>query len=236
MKAKECLCRFNFFSEFMKGKRQFSKAEVEEIERLISKKVMASSSEQKSVRRHIRKLGFYASDFGLGGGYTVNDFRSVVVIIGESLFTSKPTNTKVSKLKPKSNKQSDEDYIIDLCDEVLGLQSSRQHRFDFLRGDTGVKLPVDAYYSSLNLVVEYYERQHTERVNFFDKRITSSGISRGEQRKKYDQLRQTELPKNRINLIIFDYSEFLHTSNKRLIKNRKEDWEVIKRKLGCFNK
>lgn len=46
---------------------------------------------------------------------------------------------------------SDEKYIIDLCDEVLGEQAKRQHTFDFLRGDPNSagkrrKLPVDAFY------------------------------------------------------------------------------------------
>jgi len=38
----------------------------------------------------------------------------------------------------------DEEYILDLCDEVIGRRSLRQHRFFFLRGDSGRKLPVDA--------------------------------------------------------------------------------------------
>ena len=127
--------------------------------------------------------------------------------------------------------QSDEAYIVDLCDEVLKHKSLRQHRFDFLRGDTGVKLPVDAYYPTLNLVIEYYERQHSESVPHFDKRMTASGISRGEQRKLYDERRRIELPKNGIDLIIFDYTEFQHTSGKRLIRDTVNDTEVIKRKL-----
>lgn len=58
--------------------------------------------------------------------------------------------------------QADEAYIIDLCDRVLGLTALRQHRFDFLRGDrdrrgTCRKLPVDAFYPSLPLVIECRE-------------------------------------------------------------------------------
>lgn len=53
----------------------------------------------------------------------------------------------------------EERYALDICDEVLEASSSRQHRFDFLRGDcrpgrTPRKLPVDAYYSDLSLVIE----------------------------------------------------------------------------------
>jgi len=92
---------------------------------------------------------------------------------------------------------SDESYIIDLCDRVLNLKAKRQHRFDFLRGDPGknrrcAKLPVDAYYEELKLVVEYRERQHTESVPLFDKRLTCSGCAREEQRRRYDQRRQVQ--------------------------------------------
>ncbi|GAA3781135.1 hypothetical protein GCM10022271_11760 [Corallibacter vietnamensis] len=224
----------------MKGRSQFTLEEAKEIEKLIELKLKADSVKQKGIRNKIRKLGFYASDFGLRGGYTVQDFRNTITISSErtSASISKPiNNTKVIK-KPvkdsntsKPKKQSDEAYIIDLCDEVLKLKASRQHRFDFLKGDTGVKLPVDAYYISLNLVVEYYERQHTEAVLHFDKRMTVSGMSRGEQRKRYDERRRIELPKKGIKLIIFDYSEFEHYSNKRLVRNKLEDIKVIKQKL-----
>src|SRR5205823_2918968 len=51
----------------------------------------------------------------------------------------------------------DESYVIDLCDEILDEHASRQHRFDWLRGDAGssgttVALPVDAYYARRCLV------------------------------------------------------------------------------------
>ena len=59
-----------------------------------------------------------------------------------------PSNYK-GKKKRKSRADSDEYYVIDLCDEVLGRKASRQHRFDFLTGDTGKRLPVDAYYEEL---------------------------------------------------------------------------------------
>jgi hypothetical protein len=127
--------------------------------------------------------------------------------------------------------KSDESYVIDLCDEVLKQKASRQHRFDFLKGDSGTKLPVDAYYPSLNLVVEFKEKQHTEEVNFFDKRQTVSGVGRGEQRKLYDQRRRDVFPEYGIKLIELDYSDFEHTRGKKLVRNREEDLKVIKKKI-----
>jgi hypothetical protein len=59
---------------------------------------------------------------------------------------------------------SDEAYVLDLCDAILREPASRQHRFDWLVGDPGRNgrsraLPVDAYYAARRLVVECRERQ-----------------------------------------------------------------------------
>lgn len=132
----------------------------------------------------------------------------------------------------RGREKSDEAYVINLCDEVLGLTASRQHHFDFLRGDAGTMLPVDAYYEKLKLVVEYYERQHTENVDFFDNKQTVSGVSRGEQRRKYDERRKTVLPQHGINLVIISYSDF--GSAKKLARNHDEDVKVVKEKLKNY--
>lgn len=135
---------------------------------------------------------------------------------------------------------SDEYYVIGLCDEVLGLKASRQHTFDFLRGDgmPGKKLPVDAYYPELNLVVEYRERQHSESVAFFDKKTTVSGVSRSEQRRIYDQRRRDILPKHGIWLVEISYADLKHNSRKRLIRDRQGDLIVIRKlfQVGEFDK
>ena len=84
----------------------------------------------------------------------------------------------------------------------------------------------------MNLLIEFKEKQHTEEVNFFDKRQTVSGVNRGQQRFIYDQRRRDVLPENGIMLIEFDYSEFEHTSKKKLVRNKIADINVIKSKLG----
>jgi hypothetical protein len=154
------------------------------------------------------------------------------------------SRTKVGQLSPtKVVKQSnsDESYVIDLCDGALGLKASRQHRFDFLLGDPSpngksVKLPVDAYYESVSLVVEYRELQHSESVSFFDKadKVTVSGVHRGEQRRIYDERRRAVLPQNGISLVEISYSDFQFDSKKRIIRDREKDLIVIKRKLDTF--
>ena len=123
----------------------------------------------------------------------------------DTLRLTVPAVTSTSRVRKKrqSRKQSDENYVIDICYNILGEQSLRQHRFDFLRGDTGTKLPIDAFYPEHNLVIEYKERQHSEPVKHFDKPhvITASGVHRGEQRTIYDQRRRTVLAEQKIKLI-----------------------------------
>jgi hypothetical protein len=137
-----------------------------------------------------------------------------------------------------ARRDSDESYVLNLCDEVLGMPGLRQHRFPFLLGDVGssgrrVRLPVDAYYPDLRLVIEYREIQHTRPIAHFDKpnRLTISGVHRGEQRKVYDQRRREVLPGNGVTLIELDHSLFSHTPQGRLHRVPIEDQAVVTRLL-----
>jgi len=127
----------------------------------------------------------------------------------------------------------DEHYIIDLCDEVLGIRAERQRRFDFLRGDgnPGRRLPVDAFYPTLSLVIEYRERQHAESVELWDRRPTISGIPRGLQRAKYDRRRRRILPRHGITVVELSCADFEHGARKRLFRHRERDKEVLCKKL-----
>ncbi|MBL7694843.1 MAG: hypothetical protein JNK91_08350 [Ferruginibacter sp.] len=228
----------------MKSKHSYSRAEINEIVKLIKEKLKADSVKQKSIRNKIRQLGFCASDYGFRDGYSVAQFLSVAKVNGkepsrvkqlEIQKIKKPVSGKpVEKKITGSRSNSDESYIIDLCDKVLKQKAMRQHMFDFLCGDSGTRLPVDAYYPNLNLVIEFREKQHTEAVKFFDKKQTVSGVGRGEQRKLYDQRRRKVLPLNGIKLIEFDYSEFEHTRGKRLIRNKKSDLAIIEKALRKY--
>ncbi len=155
--------------------------------------------------------------------------------------TKKVTETAKTKpvSKSSSRQDSDEHYVLDLCDEVLGMQGLRQHRFDFLLGDANaqgkqVKLPVDCYYPELNLVIEYKEQQHSQPNKHFDKPdlFTVSGVHRGEQRKLYDQRRREVLPQHGITLIEFDYTDFCCDKRNRIIRHKEQDVKIIKNKLN----
>jgi restriction system protein len=86
----------------------------------------------------------------------------------------------------------------------------------------------------LKLVVEYHERQHSEEVKFFDRRIVASGVTRGEQRRKYDLRRRQILPENGLCLVEFSYEEFEHSSSKRLRRRRALDRTCIQNRLQQF--
>lgn len=134
---------------------------------------------------------------------------------------------------------SDEHYVLDLCDTVLGVAGSRQHRFEWLRGDasptTGrsVALPVDAFWAKEHLVVEYYERQHSEQVAFFDKPdvLTVSGVHRGQQRALYDQRRRDLIPQRGLTLVVITVEEFGNRRGK-IVRDLERDMAVVADRLS----
>jgi hypothetical protein len=139
----------------------------------------------------------------------------------------------------RSREASDEAYVIDLCDEILGEQSQRQYRFDWLLGDPGatggrVGLPVDAYYPDHGLVVEYRERQHDELVAHFDKpdRMTIGGVHRGEQRQLYDRRREDQIPAHGLRLIVIRADDLASDTRRRLRRDRETDLRSLRQLLG----
>lgn len=129
---------------------------------------------------------------------------------------------------------SDESYVVDLLDAVLGEAALRQHRFEWLTGDassTGrtALLPVDAYWPSRRLVVEYRERQHDEPTPFFDRpdRMTVSGVHRGEQRRIYDQRREDLIPAHGLRLLIVRPAQLSADARGRLLRDESHDRRVL---------
>lgn len=130
---------------------------------------------------------------------------------------------------------SDEGYVTQLCDELLGCIGIRQHRFPFLLGDVGrggrrARLPVDVYYPHLNLVIEYWESQHMKPMAWWDGKKTMSG-TRGEQRRLYDQRRVEVLEAHFITLIVIRYDDLSHDSRGRLRRLLQDDEQVLRSRL-----
>lgn len=119
---------------------------------------------------------------------------------------------------------SDKHYVLDLCDEVIGVLGERQATFLWLVGDmsstTGRarRLPVDGYWPSLGLVVEFQEKQHTVAVPLFD---------RGEQRRLYDQRKAEILPQQGIRLVVIYKSEFTTKADK-IVRDHEHDIAVVR--------
>jgi hypothetical protein len=134
-----------------------------------------------------------------------------------------------------ANLMSDKAYVIDLCDTILAQKAARQKRFDFLLGDlhkdgkSRTKLPVDAYYETLKLVIEFKEPQPDESDAISDQPETKtvSGVSRGEQRQIYDQRRTEVLSKHDIKLIEIPYAIFEYDSAHKIIRNSENDLQKV---------
>lgn len=169
------------------------------------------------------------------------EHRDMSDVLASLTLSEKPAPTSLPRtgsLQTAPRGNSDEAWIIGLCDEVLGEQAIRQHRFPFLTGDPGATgrrspLPVDAFYPARKLVIEFHEIQHSQPVAHFDKRQTVSGVSRAEQRRRYDELRRTVLPQHGIDIVIFDYSEFEHTTAGRLQRTSR-DRQIVAERLRCY--
>ncbi|MEN6355484.1 MAG: hypothetical protein ABFD83_00205 [Armatimonadota bacterium] len=227
---------------------------MDQIKQLLREKSAAPPKDQVGLRGKIRKLGFYISDYpGIESAddidWLIRQGRIILCDEYGDGYTSLETDLSfqvhnltrsITRADSTRNHDRDEFYVIDLCDTVLGQKALRQHKFSFLHGDPNKngrckELPVDAYYPSLDLVIEYRERQHYEKVAFFDRHQTVSGVNRGEQRHIYDQRRRNVLPQHGITLIEIAYSDFSHTPNKRIIRTQ-DDLNIVRHKLAGTNK
>lgn len=140
---------------------------------------------------------------------------------------------------PKTRFDSDEKYVIDLIKDILGLEYEWQKKFDTLRGDPGKKghmkkLPVDAYFLQRNLIVEYREKQHSQSVNIMNRRMTISGVNRGDQRKIYDMRKELWAKENNINFLVINFSDLVHKKSGRLYRNKEKDREIISDFINRF--
>lgn len=174
------------------------------------------------------------------------------------------TNYKEEKKKdnkiPASYKNSDKKYVIDLCDKVIGMKSDRKKRFDFLLGDlhkdgvSQTKLPVDAYYAMLQLVVHYNDIKPWEQAipvinneeddlidddieeNEFEESTPKAKrvISREEQRSIYNERRAKVFPKHDIDFVLISYSDFNHDASLKIIRDEAYDSKIVYKALEEF--
>jgi len=132
---------------------------------------------------------------------------------------------------------SDEKYVLDLVAELLNEEYIWQKKFDTLLGDAGKngamrKLPVDAYFPQNNIIVEYREKQHSQSVAIMDRRMTVSGVPRGEQRKIYDSRKENWAVENNIKFMAILFSDLSYSNNDKLLRNKEQDSEILKRMIN----
>ena len=127
--------------------------------------------------------------------------------------TYTPTNaipTITNKQKALNTiKNSDETFILNLCDEILNQTAVRKHTFDFLLGDmhknskSRTKLPIDAFYKDLKLAIEFesYFKEEIAKEGFLDS-------ARAAKIDIYKQRKKDYLEKKEIKLITINYKSF----------------------------
>lgn len=157
-------------------------------------------------------------------------------------FVSKATKPSAKTTALRGRVASDEFFILDLCDVILKKKASRQHKFGFILGDlhkdgeTRTRLPLDAYYADLNLVIEFLEKQHAEGADVLEKptKVTVSGVGRVEQRKIYDRRKRQALKEKDIKLIDIDYSMFECDEQEKIIRNTEAVKIILSKLLKDF--
>lgn len=163
---------------------------------------------------------------------------------GAKFYPNKSISAIPKKERTKAQRENtDEFYLINICDELLDEKASRKHTFSFLLGDmhkrgkTRTKLPLAAFYKAPNLVIEFLENDtKTDQDSSKLDVITVSGITRSEQIKKYNKRRRDVLKKREINLIEIDYSDFDCDKAGRLIKDKSKDTALLKELLKRYIK
>lgn len=163
------------------ARTSFSTSEMDEIRGLIQELMSANSKRQKSIRAKLHSQGLYWDEVGNRMPYTLESL-DILISNGIIKITDSPAdlnNEIAMQHSPQTSnnktntgrKNSDEHYVINLCDEVLGQHAARQHKFDFLKGDGENPrcLPVDAYYEGLKLVIA----NTVKKLSFSTKKILS---------------------------------------------------------------
>lgn len=156
---------------------------------------------------------------------------------GASYMPKEPIPTVTKKEQHFQNiKNSDEYYLVDLCDDLLGEQASRKHTFDALvgnlhkRGKGRTKLPVDAYYEHLKLVIEFY------RTALPLEDLDEKEQARIAQIKYYDELKKKAVLKKELSLVAIDYAAFKTDEHHKLIRDTTSDKQVLAAALEGFVK
>jgi hypothetical protein len=138
-------------------------------------------------------------------------------------------NAKQKRALERSN--SDEVYILGLIDELFNETGSRRHTFDDLLGDlhqngeTRTELPIDIYYAKFKLALEIVEHPGKKKntIESKEEKLTVSGITRAEQRLKYQKRKKIVLTQKDISFIEIPLDSFEVDDSMQLIRKKGDD-------------
>lgn len=121
---------------------------------------------------------------------------------------------------------SDEHYVLSLCEKIVGRKALRQHTFDWLRADPDARgqrrrLPVDAYWPELSMVALY--RESPPRAPIV---VEDGPPSRAMLRYIYDERRRTEVRVWGMGLIDVCSDQLAHRGT-RLLRDYEHDFGVL---------
>jgi len=145
------------------------------------------------------------------------------------------TYEPIETINPLSKKEraeqgienSDEFYLVNLCDQVLQQTASRKHTFDNLlgnlhkKGKGRTKLPISAYYESLKLALDFTGKKQDSEER--EERLRIYGIRKKE-----------VLDRKKIKYILINYNDFSCDENQKLFRNIEEDTLMIKKILKNY--
>lgn len=188
------------------------------------------------IRQVLRALDKESTSTKIPTAYAERGPESVYwyfVRAGKSYTPKEPINPITKKEQSILNIQnSDEFYLVTLCDELLEQKASRKHKFDTVvgnlhkRGKGRTKLPLDAYYKDLKLVIEFFRKN--------DDVLDESEQARITQIKRYGALKKKAILKKNLRLIEINYASFKHDETNKLIRNTAHDMLVLKDLLKDF--
>lgn len=160
----------------MKGKSTFTAAEAEQIILLIEQKQKADSSKQKGIREKIRKLGCYATDFGLTN-YDVADFKRVATIVGESkLKNLESVAEKKPPIKSTSKPEKTETENLQLVSDNFSQTTIDELKSMGFKGFYPIKEIIQNY-TLLPKEKGVYILLHTEKTHFLE--VGTGGFFKG---------------------------------------------------------
>lgn len=128
-------------------------------------------------------------------------------------------------------KDADASYILNLCDLLLEETSFRNYRFPFLVGDRGKALPVAAYYSTLNLVIEYHEGPYQGYPG-----VSAANSGRSNELYRYGQRKRDVLLEQGISLVELYAADFTHDARGRLKRFSEPVRSVLQPRLEPFTR